>query len=443
MKVGDTATISTREARATAKAYLSQIARGKHPKPKATGAIEQDDTQPGQDAPRKGVALREAWERYRDGHLVRKGRSAGKIESYRDHVERLFRDWLDLSLQELAGDPGKVITRYDEITKEHGPYIANGSMRTLRAIYNHARKAHRYLPVDNPAGSVNWNSEERRSTTMGLSDLPHWLRQVAALPNPIRREFHLFSLLSGYRPTALMEGKPQHLDLRRRVLHIPRPKGGAERAFDIPLSRQMILCLVRVIRFARHFYPLEANNWLFPAESSSGHLAEQKEDRNVVAKWGNDLRQTFRTLATPAGVSKFDARLLMNHVIPSVNAGYISRHKLLDDHLRAQQQAISDTMFDAVGDLIAKDEDVCLGSARTQPERRSRPPSETLVRFSAPPPDDVVPEVIERHVRPGPPGDRRIRSRITSDGGFRPNQCKRSTTLGSSVHLMRLSKHRS
>jgi hypothetical protein len=44
----------------------------------------------------------------------------------------------------------------------------------------------------------------------------------------------------------------------------------------------------------------------------------------------------------------------MNHAIPGVNAGHISRHKLLNDHLRAQQQAISNTMFGALGDLIAK-----------------------------------------------------------------------------------------
>ncbi|MES0220160.1 hypothetical protein NKL07_33510 [Mesorhizobium sp. C280B] len=127
----------------------------------------------------------------------------------------------------------------------------------------------------------------------------------------------MFSLLSGCRPTALIETKPHNLDPRRRVLHIPRPKGGTDRAFDIPLSRQMILCLTRVIRFARPLYPFEADNWLFPAASDSGHLAEQKEDRKVLAKWGNDLRQTFRTLATPAGVTEFDARLLMNMPFPA------------------------------------------------------------------------------------------------------------------------------
>ena len=134
------------------------------------------------------------------------------------------------------------------------------------------------------------------------------------LENPVRREFHLFMLLSGSRPTALRAIKPNHIDFRRRTLHVTKPKGGSKRAFDIPLSREMILCLARAIRFGGEMYPLQAREWVFPADSESGHLAETKEDRSELSKWGNDLRQTFRTIATAAGVSEIDAKLLMNQL---------------------------------------------------------------------------------------------------------------------------------
>ena len=99
-------------------------------------------------------------------------------------------------------------------------------------------------------------------------------------------------------------------------------------------------------------YPSQAAEWIFPADSASGHLVEQKEDRTTLSKWGNDLRQSFRTIATAAGVSEFDAKLLMNHAIPGVNAGYITRHKLLEDHLRSQQQAISSAVFAALAGML-------------------------------------------------------------------------------------------
>jgi hypothetical protein len=37
----------------------------------------------------------------------------------------------------------------------------------------------------------------------------------------------------------------------------------------------------------------------------------------------------------------------MNHSIPGVNAGYITRNKLLSDHLRQQQEAFSHRMLES------------------------------------------------------------------------------------------------
>jgi integrase len=304
------------------------------------------------------ITLRQAWARYRTAHLVRKGRSQRTIDGYRDHVERLFAEWLDVPLQELGMDPGKVVMRHDDITEEHGPYIANGSMRTLRAIYKHARRTHLLLPVDNPVDAVDWNAEKRRQTGMGIADLKGWFAELAVLDNPIRREFHLFTLLSGSRPAALQVTKPEDIDFRRRTLYIEKPKGGAERAFDIPLSREMVLCLVRAMRFGRQMYPSHAAEWIFPADSASGHLAEHKEDRTVLSKWGNDLRQSFRTIATEAGVAEPVAVLLMNHALPGVNGGYVNRNKLVEVYLRRQQQRITSTIFQSLGDARVENSNI-------------------------------------------------------------------------------------
>ncbi|WP_426436976.1 hypothetical protein [Bradyrhizobium genosp. P] len=92
-------------------------------------------------------------------------------------------------------------------------------------------------------------------------------------------------------------------------------------------------------------YPEQMNSWLFPADSEVGHLAEHKEERDVLSKWGNDLRQSYRTLAQTAGVSELDIHLLMNHSLPGVNAGYITRDRLVRDHLRQQQQRISELII--------------------------------------------------------------------------------------------------
>jgi hypothetical protein len=163
----------------------------------------------------------------------------------------------------------------------------------------------------------------------------------------LRREFHLFLLLSGHRPDPIKCTLVEQVDFRTRILHVPKPKGGEAKAFDIPLSRAMIRCLIRAIRIGRVLYPAQSE-WLRQQARASGwHLAEHKENREALSKWGNDLRQTFRTVAQAAGVPELDVHLLMNHSISGVNAGYITRNKLLRDHLRQQQEAISRKIIDA------------------------------------------------------------------------------------------------
>jgi hypothetical protein len=110
----------------------------------------------------------------------------------------------------------------------------------------------------------------------------------------------------------------------------------------------MIRCIIRAIRLGRMVYPEQAKLWLFPSDSAAGHLVEHKEERDVLSKWGNDLRQSYRTLAQAAGVSELDVHLLMNHSLPGVNAGYITRDRLLRDHLRKQQQRISDIIISSI-----------------------------------------------------------------------------------------------
>lgn len=333
-KIGEVGDITSREARAKAKDVLAAIARGERP-----GAEQK--IKPG------AVTLRKAWERYRDGHMIRKGRDARTIENYRDHMERLFEDWLDKPLARLGRQPKLVADRHDKISEENGPYIANGAMRSLRAIYNHARKTNPDLPPVNPVTVIDWNTEQRRDTGMGTSDMASWFVELTALTNPIRREFHLMTLLSGSRPTALKNVRIEHIDFRTRLMHIPKPKGGVKKAFSIPLSRPMIRCILRTMRTGRILYPDQAEFWLFPADSDSGHLIEHKEERDVLSKWGNDLRQSYRTLAQAAGVSELDIHLLMNHSLPGVNAGYITRDSLLRDHLRKQQERISKVIVDS------------------------------------------------------------------------------------------------
>src|SRR5215210_1294153 len=87
----DDPTINARSARATAREWLGRIARGENPAEPKLG-----DGYP---------TLADAWARYEESHLRRKGRDEKTISTYRDDVQRVMKHWLETPLMELGQTP--------------------------------------------------------------------------------------------------------------------------------------------------------------------------------------------------------------------------------------------------------------------------------------------------------------------------------------------------
>lgn len=308
--------LNAKAARAAARRLIGELQTGAAPAPAG-----------------RGPTLREAWVTYQAA-LTRRKRQPRTAEAYAQSL-KLLDDWLDAPLVQIS--PELARARHAELAERSGHYAANRSLGLLRAIHRHATRGRGVEPI---TCLVEWCPEERRQSGMGSRDLPGWWAELRALPNEIRQAFHLLMLLSGSRPDALRRARWEHLDTKRRVLHFPDPKGGRRRAFDMPLSRPMLACLAQARRAGRLAYPEQAKVWIFPAATPRGCISETKERRTVLSKWGSDLRQTYRTLAVEAGIGDVDVQLLMNHKLPGVSGGYVTRGALTD-HLRVQQERLS------------------------------------------------------------------------------------------------------
>jgi hypothetical protein len=323
--------MSVRAARAAAREFLGAVARGED----LAGT-----------APASVLTLGQAWTLYEIEHLRRLGRSELTIAAYRHHIEHHLHDWRDTPLADLAREPRRVAEMHAAITQNSGPAMANAVMRSLRTLYRYGRRqAPGQMPEECPTAAITFHPQRRRNTALGRDELPAWHEQRRAIRNPIRREFHLFALLSGCRPAALKCARWEHLNVRRRVLHVPRPKGGADKAFDIPLSRQMLRSLWWARHAGRRMFPGRSKIWIFPAESGSGHITEHKERRRRLSHWAGDLRQTFRTTAQMIGISDIDAKLLMNHAVAGASGGYITRDALVQTSLLLTQDKLSKALL--------------------------------------------------------------------------------------------------
>lgn len=331
--IGQVGEMSVTQARAKAKATLGAL--------QVEGKFEER---------RKEWTLGEAWDHMREFELPAKGSRPRTVDGYEKTIRRLMGDWRDMPLRKFADKPHLVTERHRTITRNGAPYAANHFGRAFRRLYNYAQaKLDRTLPVTAWSKVVSFNREYRRNTGMGEGDLSGWFAQLAALPNGVRREFHLLTLLSGSRPDALSRAEWRHVDVRRRALHIPDPKGGEHRAFDIPLSRPMLASLARARRAGRMLAPRQAERFIFPAaKSKSGHLVEWKEDRAVLSKWGVDLRQSYTIAGEALDVSERTMKRLMNHATQDVTMGYGDRSKMWP-RLVAEQERLSAHMMAQAG----------------------------------------------------------------------------------------------
>jgi integrase len=126
---------------------------------------------------------------------------------------------------------------------------------------------------------------------------------------------------------------------------VPSPKGGEERAFDLPLSGALTDLVRRRIEENRVAHP--DSPWLFPSDSASGHVAEIRADAlgDLV---GHALRHLYATLALEAGVPIAELKFLLNHAVSSggVTMGYL--HPSLD-HLRGWQETATARILAALG----------------------------------------------------------------------------------------------
>jgi integrase len=326
---------SADDARAKALAIQAARIRGEYVRPIVEAAPAQ-------------LSFGMAFEQYKAA-ISKEGKSPRTIADYQDKFDRHLTAWHKKPLAAIARE---------EVTREHaaiterarkarkgkyasGRYAANGSMRLARAVWNFAKKELETagLPELNPFRSGKlYHRERARDSGMGAKDLPAWWAQLQKLPNPIRREMHLFMLFSGLRRQDVLTAHWEHLDEERKALRIPAPKGGAERAFELPLSEPMLACLKRAKAAGNTFFPEQSQIWVFPAET--GHVAEVKEDGKVkLSHTGHALRHSFRTLAGAAGIDRLRLKILMNHAVErDVTDSYANVPALFDSLMDAQQR---------------------------------------------------------------------------------------------------------
>jgi integrase len=298
----------------------------------------------------EGLTVRQAFENHKQG-MLNNGASPLSIVEY-ELALRHLNDWADVPLRRLTGTTGRqmVRERHLKLGNTKGKGAADKTMRALRAWWKTAQREDPDLG-ESPTINVAWYRLPPRKSALRTRDLEQFGRELAALRQQgsfgeLRADFFTLALLTGLRKKALASIRREHVDTAARTIFIPRPKGGEDRAFTLPLSDAAWEIVQR---------RLVASNslWLFPSPlDPNKHVADMRADGafsdwkdaggNAVKFTPHGLRATFIGAGHAAGVSDRYVQLLANHALHKgdVHGGYVPE----DDQpaLRAATQKITD-----------------------------------------------------------------------------------------------------
>lgn len=261
-------------------------------------------------------------DRYVEGRSL----AAATEESYRYHLRKYLARFRNRAMADISRSEARDL--FETLKARSGLTTASGVMRTLRALFNEAKRYDETI-TSNPVDSLRVPLPKRRE--IDEIDLPAWWAKVSAV-TPIRRDLHVFLMLTGLRRKSATTIRRSDVDLTRGIIRVRHMKSG--RPFLLPLSNFLVELLRK--RMAED-EPI-ASEWLWPSPTSKcGHVVEPREDGLPSA---HVYRHLWRTYAIAAGVPYAESALLLDQRLPGASGGYVHAEHL-SEQLRRFQEMVS------------------------------------------------------------------------------------------------------
>lgn len=200
--------------------------------------------------------------------------------------------------RELSSVDGPELRRLHIGLGKQSHHVANDVLRHMRTMWKFA--------TDDPwpGGNIDMFRTSKSSSRRQIEDpSAFWAEIREKCPNPAVQAFWKIAALTGLRKNDILTARHEHL--KDGWLHVPRPKGGPDRAFDIPLADQVLDCVASLP---------EQGPWLLPGYRYGQHLVNPKPSSIRHLPGPHQCRHLWRVVAENVCGAPFPVvRSLMNH----------------------------------------------------------------------------------------------------------------------------------
>ena len=281
-----------------------------------------------------------------DNYIGAKDRAYNTSRNYERFRDNHLADWHGKQLAQVSEDDIEEL--FDTISDKTGPVAANNVIRFFRAVWKHHRR--KYNLGDSPTiifteegDSVkSWNAENRRTRYVHRNELGPWWRATERLrtdyigDGDLAADFLQFAMLTGLRRREITRLKWQDINRRRKTFAIAENK--SKRPHIVPLTEALEAILDRREGQSRPFAIEEPKRFI----TQVTHWCE-------VPFSSHDLRRTYLTHATDAGVPLPVLKSLVNHSRKSdVTDGYI---QIDEDLMRSSMETIQSFILTHAGQV--------------------------------------------------------------------------------------------
>lgn len=182
------------------------------------------------------------------------------------------------------------------------PTTANRSVALVKAVFNWG-KEHELWAGDNPAERVKKNKENSRQRYLQPAELARFFEALGETVEPAK-SFFMLALLTGARRSNVLSMRWCDLDLDEAIWRIKAADAKAGDELQIPLTPEAMTAL------KQRRIDAGASEWVFPAESKTGHYQEPKRAWATLQKRArledlhiHDLRRTMGSWLVRTGAN--------------------------------------------------------------------------------------------------------------------------------------------